>query len=417
MNEPCCRSGGQSQRTAGSWPWTFFAPPDQRISVFDSSDSIHWLRLLDINWHSFACFAFLQLFAAEAKEQGFEDRVFFLILRFPFSWAKRQRNDQPVLRKFLEKPLPHIAPEWRISRAFSHCQVSARNSGPVLRKSHETSDDIGWVWWHTHTQLATDVKFRWRGALKRTLLYLLVSCAVVPCPFLQYTFIILYHPSSLSHPLASEVSLWFPILVIAERYWNHCGITGHFWCAPDLSPRCPCVDPRGFPCQAAIEHLSSVQPLAGLIKSLSSSDTLTFITFTLCSCLYESFFTSLHKFHGLTEFALRSHSRAASGCKAGNFFFQCSGAAAGTSKTCHCQVDTSQVFIRYSTFSALDICGTLAVLLYLHILHIIYIILYSIDELHNILISIERSVAHVAIVTLAERLDWSTAAARDLQTT
>ena len=114
---------------------------------------------------------------------------------------------------------------------------------------------------------------------------------------------------------------------------------------------------------------------------------------------------------------MRSHSRAASGCKAGNFFFQCSSAAAGTSKTCHCQVDTSQVFIRYSTFSALDICGTLAVLLYLHILHIIYIILYSIDELHNILISIERSVAHVAIVTLAERLDWSTAAAQDLQTT
>ena len=78
----------------------------------------------------------------------------------------------------------------------------------------------------------------------------------------------------------------------------------------------------------------------------------------------------------LTEFALRSHSRAASGCKAGNFFFQCSSAAAGTSKTCHCQVDTSQVFIRYSTFSALDICGTLAVLLYLHILHIIYHIIF-----------------------------------------
>ena len=160
-----------------------------------------------------------------------------------------------------------------------------------------------------------------------------------------------------------------------------------------------------------------MQPLAGLIKSLSSSDTLTFITFTLCSCLYESFFTSLHKFHGVS---LSSHCdlirELLLAARQGTFFFQCSSAAAGTSKTCHCQVDTSQVFIRYSTFSALDICGTLAVL-YLHILHIIYIILYSIDELHNILISIERSVAHVAIVTLAERLDWSTAAAQDLQTT
>ena len=192
MNEPCCRSGGQSQRTAGSWPWTFFAPPDQRISVFDSSDSIHWLRLLDINWHSFACFAFLQLFAAEAKEQGFEDRVFFLILRFPFSWAKRQRNDQPVLRKSLEKPLPHIAPEWRISRAFSHCQVSARNSGPVLRKSHETSDDIGWVWWRTHTAChRCEISVAW--CLEKN--FIVFTCQLCRCA-VPFSSIYLHHPLS-----------------------------------------------------------------------------------------------------------------------------------------------------------------------------------------------------------------------------